>query len=58
MTKEDWIILRLIFVACKTDNREAYNSLDMARAMAHLLRTYGNKQLNECIDQLRVEYYK
>ena len=58
MTKEDWIILRLIFVATKTNNREAYHSLDMALAMAHLLRTYGIKKLNKCIDQLRGEYFK
>ena len=58
MTKEDWIILRLIFVATKTNRGEAYNNIDVTRSIHYLVMTYGSKKLNKCIDQLRVEYYK
>ena len=58
MTKEDWIILRLIFVAIKTNRGEAYNNIDVTRSIHHLLRTYGSKKLNKCITQINGEYFK
>jgi len=58
MTKKDWIILRLIFVAIKTNRVEAYNNIDVTRSIHHLVMTYGSKQLNECIMQINREYFK
>ena len=58
MTKEDWIILRLIFVAIKIDRKKAYDNIDVVRSILHLSRTYGIKKLDECITQIHGEYFK
>lgn len=58
MKKEDWIILRLIFVAIKTNRKKAYNNIDVVRSILHLSKTYEIKKLNKCIDQLSGEYFE
>ena len=52
MIKEDWIILRLILLAYKCDTRTAMVSRDLAESLQHLIRKYGSKTFNQCVDQL------
>ena len=52
MIKEDWIILRLVLLAYKCDRRTALNSRDLAESLQHLIRKYGSKTFNQCVDQL------
>ena len=52
MSKEDWIILRLI---AETVRAEPFCALDHIKALTHLIKTYGEKQVNACIDQLDEE---
>ena len=54
MSKEDWIILRLLHAACMARSPLA-NSEQYARAAHHLSKTYGLKVLEDCIDQLKEE---
>lgn len=52
MSREDWIILRLLFAARHTELR---NYRDFTKAVLHLADRYGLKVLFECIDALRAE---
>ena len=54
MSKEDWIILRLIHEALRVRSPLA-NSEHYARAAHHLVKTYGLKQVGDCSDQLKQE---
>lgn len=54
MSKEDWIILRLILLAYKCDKHTALTSRDYAESLLHLVRKYGDKTF-ECINQLNKE---
>jgi len=55
MSKEDWIILRLILLAYKCDRHTALTSGDYAGALQHLLRKYGSGQVMDSIVALRKE---
>jgi hypothetical protein len=52
MTKEDWIILRLLKASCRT---QATTSPDYVRAVLYLATKYGHGGLNNCIEQLHAE---
>ena len=52
MKAKDWMILRLIMLALKCDTRTAMVSRDMAESTRYLIRKYGVKTLNQCVDQL------
>lgn len=52
MSREDWIILRLLFAARYTDLRF---KPDFTKATLHLADRYGIKVLFDCIDQLHAE---
>jgi hypothetical protein len=54
MSKEDWIILRLLYAACMARSPLA-NTEHYARAAQHLVKTYGLKQVGECADLLKQE---
>jgi hypothetical protein len=54
MSKEDWIILRLIHEALMARSPLA-NSEPYARAAQYLVKTYGLKQVGDCADQLKQE---
>lgn len=54
MSKEDWIILRLIHEALMRQS-PIVNTEHYARAAHHLVKTYGLKQVGECADQLKQE---
>ena len=49
MKEKDWIILRLIFVAIKTE--KSHYSIDVVRSILYLSKTYGRKQLMQDIDR-------
>ena len=55
MSKEDWIILRLILLAYKCDRHTALTNIDYARSLQHLLRKYGSKQVMDGLSELRKE---
>lgn len=55
MSKEDWIILRLVFEAVRAN---WWCAPDHLKAINHLNKTYGRKVLNDCIDQLKEEKRK
>ena len=50
MSKEDWIILRLLMAGVQT---RATHSPDYPRAILYLRKKYGEKTLSQAIDQLR-----
>lgn len=52
MTKEDWIILRLLKASCRT---QAITNPDYVRATTYLLNKYGTAGLNGYINQLNAE---
>jgi hypothetical protein len=52
MTREDWIILRLLMTTSKAN---LHNDLDVARSVMHLIKRYGRNVVNSCIDQLHKE---
>ena len=58
MSKEDWIILRLVLLAYKCDKHTALTSLDYAGSLQHLLRKYGSGQVMDGIGELRKERSK
>ena len=49
MTKEDWIILRLLMAGAKSCNY----SPDYVRSINYLVGKYEIPMLSNCIDQLR-----
>lgn len=49
MTKEDWIILRLLKAACRT---QAATHPDHVRSLLYLRDKYGSKGLDKYIAQL------
>lgn len=52
MSKEDWIILRLIAEAIRA---RPFCAPDHLKAIGYLNRKYGEDMLNTCIDQLKAE---
>ena len=52
MTKEDWIILRLLKAACRT---QAMTNPDYVRSILYLLDKYGMAALTDSITQLQAE---
>lgn len=52
MTKEDWIILRLLKASCRT---QAVAHPDYVRSILYLLKKYGSKGLFRHIAQLHAE---
>jgi hypothetical protein len=52
MTKEDWIILRLLRASCRT---QAQTNPDYVRSVLYLLKKYGFKGLDKHIAQLHEE---
>jgi hypothetical protein len=52
MTKEDWIILRLLKASGRT---QAVTHPDYVRSTLHLLKKYGSKALDGYISQLHAE---
>ena len=55
MSKEDWIILRLLMTTSKAN---LYSDLDVVRSVKHLIKRYGKDTVNNCIDQLHKEKSK
>jgi hypothetical protein len=55
MTKEDWIILRLLMTTSKVS---LSNDLDIVLSVMHLIKKYGRDVVNNCIDQLHTEKTK
>ncbi len=49
MTKEDWIILRLLKASCRT---QAVTNPDYVNSIMYLLKKYGSKGLGKYIAQL------
>jgi hypothetical protein len=49
MTKEDWIILRLLKASCRT---QAIAHPDYMRSIIYLLKKYGSKGLDKHTAQL------
>ena len=49
MSKEDWIIVRLIREALRA---QPFSAPDHLKAIKYLAKKYGRKQLDACIDQL------
>jgi len=58
MSKEDWIILRMLFVAVECDARKTFKSVDAVRTISYLLDKYGRKHVRKCVDQLHEEKMK
>lgn len=50
MTKEDWIILRLLKASCRT---QAVTNPDYVRSILYLQKKYGYKSLDKHLAQLR-----
>lgn len=55
MSKEDWIILRLLHEAIRAN---WWCAPDHLKAVDYLAKKYGRKQLNACVDQLKEEKRK
>lgn len=51
MSKEDWIILRLLMVAAKSNPHNP----DVARAILYLTKRHGTQAVLDCIAQLHKE---
>jgi len=58
MSKEDWIILRLVIVAIHYNPVKARASAEVFRSIMHIEKTYGRKYMNKCIDILLEERLK
>jgi hypothetical protein len=54
MTREDWIILRLIRAGVKSNHQLRFN-LDFHRAVHDLLKRRGTRTVDAAIDQLEVD---
>jgi hypothetical protein len=52
MTKEDWIILRLLVASCRT---QAVTHPDYVRSTLYLIKKYGSKAVYGGIDRLHME---
>lgn len=52
MSKEDWIILRLLMTTAKAN---LHNNLDVTLSLMHLIKRYGLPVVIICIDQLHKE---
>ena len=52
MTKEDWIILRLLKASCRT---QAMTHPDYVRSVVYLLNKYGMAGLTDSITKLQAE---
>jgi hypothetical protein len=52
MTKEDWIILRLLKASCRT---QATTNPDYVRSIMYLMGKYGMDGLNDGITKLQAE---
>jgi hypothetical protein len=52
MTKEDWIILRLLKASCRT---QATTNPDYVRSIVYLMGKYGVDGLNDGITKLQEE---
>lgn len=52
MTKEDWIILRLLKASCRT---QAMTHPDYVRSILHLYKKYGMAVLDDSITKLQEE---
>lgn len=52
MTKEDWIILRLLKASCRT---QSTTNLDYVRSVLYLLNKYGMAGLTDSITKLQAE---
>lgn len=55
MTKEDWIILRLLMAVAKHPIREPHLH-DVISSTVHLIRKYGAKNVMANIDLLKQEF--
>ncbi len=53
MSKEDWIILRLLFSVARAADAKAFADLDVARSVLYLTRKYGERRVLDCITQLK-----
>jgi hypothetical protein len=53
MEKADWVVLRLLMVACRTNSE--YGKLECARGVEYLLKKYGSRVLQDAIKALRKE---
>lgn len=58
MSKEDWIILRVLFVAVECGAQKTFRSVDAVSAIRYLLNKYGRKHVWKCVDQLHEEKMK
>ena len=56
MKKADWVVLRLLKVACTTNSE--YGKLECARGVEYLLKKYGGRVLEDAIKALRKEETK
>jgi hypothetical protein len=54
MSKEDWIILRLV-MTITTASPSQCNDLDVIRSVLHLVKKYGSSTVLDCIAQLHKE---
>lgn len=54
MSKEDWIILRLLIVSSKFPKKK-HDLNDVMRSVVYLIRKYGAKQVHENIELLLKE---
>ncbi len=52
MSKEDWIILRLLMAVSRA---LLYDNLDVARSITYLIKKYGSDMVVDCINQLHDE---
>ena len=52
MSKEDWIILRLLMAVSWA---LPYDNLDVARSITYLIKKYGSDMVVDCINQLHDE---
>ncbi len=55
MSKEDWIILRLLMTTSKVS---LSNDLDIVLSVMHLIKRYGSSVVLDSIDQLHKERSK
>ena len=53
MEKSDWVVLRLLMVACRTNSE--YGKLECTRGVEYLLKKYNGRVIGEAIKALRKE---
>jgi hypothetical protein len=61
MSESDWVVLRMVKVGALVAGKTTLPSKqfsEMHRAVDYLLKKYGKKTLDVCIDQLNEEYAK